>query len=59
MINETVLELRKKGFGEDEEEASKMKWSPIQFWKIVQSLGGDDEEVRANISLLLLLFFLY
>jgi deoxyadenosine/deoxycytidine kinase len=45
MINETVLELRKKGFGEDEEEASKMKWSPIQFWKIVQSLGGDDEEI--------------
>jgi len=45
MIGETVLELRKKGFGEDEEEASKMKWTPIQFWKVVQSLGGDNEEV--------------
>jgi len=45
MINETVLELRKRGFGEDEEEASKMKWSPIQFWKIAQSLGGEEDEV--------------
>jgi len=45
MINETVLELRKRGFGEDEEEASKMKWSPIQFWKIAQSLGGEEDEI--------------
>jgi len=45
MISETVLELRKKGFGEDEEESKKMKWTPIQFWKVAQSLGSDAEEV--------------
>jgi len=45
MISETVLELRKKGFGEDEEESKKMKWTPIQFWKVAQSLGGEEEEV--------------
>jgi len=45
MISETVLELRKKGFGEDEEEAKKLKWTPIQFWKVAQSLGGEEEEI--------------
>lgn len=44
MIGETVLELRKKGFGEDEEEASRMKWTPIQFWKVAQTLGGEEDE---------------
>lgn len=45
LLNEVILELRKKGFGDDEEDISKMKWSPIQFWKIVQALGGDSEEI--------------
>ena len=52
MIGETVLELRQKGFSEDEEEASKMRWIPIQFWKVAQTLSGEEDEVCLFIYLL-------
>ncbi|KAF8350904.1 RNA12 protein-domain-containing protein [Amanita rubescens] len=43
IVNRGVNELRKKAFGEDEEEAKRLPWTREQAWKIVKLLSEQSE----------------
>ena len=52
IVQRNASELRKNLFGDDQDEADKLKWSRAQAWALVKALG-DKGEVRLSLSLLL------
>ncbi|KAJ3086849.1 mitochondrial escape protein 2 [Quaeritorhiza haematococci] len=43
IVLRSITEIRKVGMGEDQEDAKRIPWSVVQFWKVVQLLAKYEE----------------
>lgn len=52
IVTRSIAEIRKVGFGDDAEEATKIPWKPEQCWKVIQLLSKYEEvgidEIKAH-----------